>query len=299
MTSAEWPALPYSEWLDSYETLHLYTQVIGKIQLALSPHLNEWWHVAIHPWARGLTTGIIPYDGRLFEIMFDFTSHQLSLFDSTRAIRVIDLADRTVANFYALVLSKLDDLNIAVTIDPKPQEIDIATPFPEDTSHFRYDEPAIERFWRVLSRIVGVFEQFRSGFSGKASPVHFWWGSFDLNLTRFSGNLCSAPPHAGRMARIDCDEEHFSAGFWPGNATFPQPAFYAYSYPALPGIEKQSVQPKSATWNPSMGEFILPYDAIRSLSDPGQAILEFLQSSYEAIATLGKWDQAILERNVA
>ena len=295
----EWPALPYFEWLDTHETLHRYTQVIGKIKLVLAPFLNEWWHVALHPWAQGLTTGIIPYEGRLFEIRFNFVTHELTILDSIGGAVSIKLQDRTVAEFYVLVLSKLKELNIEVQIDPKPQEMEDTTPLDKDTSHFRYDEKAVERFWDVLQRVTGVFEKFRSGFSGKASPVHFWWGSFDLGLTRFAGKLCDPPPNSGRLARVDCDEEHFSAGFWPGDTRFPEPGFYAYIYPAPNNIDKQRIRPTEAAWNPNLGEFILPFETVRRSADPQLVILDFLTSTYEVSANVGNWDRGFLERKIS
>src|SRR5581483_12345559 len=293
-----WPQLPYEQWLPTYRTLHRYTQIAGKIKLALSPFLNEWWHAALFPRARGLTTGIIPFRGRLFEITFDCLGHNLTVLDSKGRMRSFELGDRSVADFYALLFATLEELDIEVAIDPTPQEMESTVPLNVDTSDFQYDRASVERFWNLLSRVAGVFEQFRSGFSGKASPVHFWWGSFDLNLTRYSGRGCSAPSHAPRLARIDCDEEHFSGGFWPGNEKFPQPAFYAYGYPAPKGIEGQRISPEGSKWDPAMGELILPYDTVRVSPDPEGAILKFLETSYRAIADLGDWDRAFLERTV-
>lgn len=293
-----WPSLDYSEWLDTYETLHRYTQVVGKVKLALSPFLNEWWHTALNPWARGLTTGIIPYDKGLLEIRFDLLSHKEELLFSDGTTYSRELAAMNIAENYAWVTSSLTEMGIVVHLNPTPQEMEDTLSLDTDTLHHIYNPSDAERFWRVISLVAIPFEKFRSGFFGKASPLHFWWGSFDLNLTRFAGRMCEPPPKSGRLARVDCDEEHFSAGFWPGDKRFPQPGFYAYSYPASKGVEKQIIRPAEAHWNPVMGEFILPYEVVRVSPDPERAILDFLNGTYEAAANLGNWNRAFLERKV-
>ena len=293
-----WPSLPYNEWLDTYETLHLYTQVAGKIKLALSPFLNEWWHVALALWARGITTGPIPYGTRLFEIRFHLVSHRVDIFDSAGNFHIIELTPRPVAEFYRLVLAHLHLMGIDVTIAPEPQEMENTIPLETDMVHRSYDRASVHHFWTILASISGVFEKFRSGFAGKGSPVQFWWGSFDMGVSRYSGRSCEPPPKANRLSRIGCDEEHFAAGFWPGNSKLPKPAFYAYGYPAVPGLERSSISPKEAYWNTDLGEFILHYDDVRSSAEPEKMILEFLQSTYELIANAGNWDRAFLERKV-
>ncbi len=300
MKPTSWPPLPYNDWLNTCETLHLYTQVVGKIKLALAPWLNEWWHVALTPWARGLSTGMIPYGHRLFEIRFDFISHSLEIQDSLGHSHTIELTPRPVAEFYTLVIGGLQEMGIEAAIAPAPQEMpEDIIPLDRDFEHHTYDRGAVGRFWQVLSQVSGVFEQFRSGFSGKASPVQFWWGSFDLAIARFCGRPCSAPPHAGRLARIGGDEEQFAAGFWPGDGRLRQPAFYAYSYPAFPQLSTTRISPNAAYWNAELGEFILHYENVRASADPERAILDFLTSTYEAVANLGKWDRAFLERKIA
>jgi hypothetical protein len=293
-----WPALSYNDWLDTHETLHLYTQVAGKIKLALSPFLNEWWHVALSIWGRGITTGPIPYQSRIFEIRFDLVSHKVEIFDSVGNFRTIELTPRSVAEFYRLVLSTLHDMGIEVTIKPAPQEMENTIPLETDEVHRSYDPVSVNTFWTIIASISTVFESFRSGFSGKQSPVQFWWGSFDLSVARYSSRPCDPPPHANRMSRIGCDEEHFAAGFWPGSGKLLRPAFYAYSYPSVPGIEHPSIAPNKAYWNADLGELILHYDDVRSSASPEKMILEFLRSSYELVANAEHWDREFLERKV-
>jgi hypothetical protein len=293
-----WPSLPYEKWVETCDTLHLYTQVAGKIKLALSPFLNEWWHVALVLWARGLTTGPIPYRSTVFEIRFDLVSHNVEILDSTGRTKTIELVPRPVAEFYKLVLSNLRSMGIEVTIAPEPQEIENAIPLETDTVHHSYDREAVGRFWTILASISVVFESFRSDFSGKASPVQFWWGSFDLAVARYSGKQCDPPPHANRLSRIGCDEEHFAAGFWPGGGKLLKPAFYAYGYPVAPGIEQTTILPKQATWNADLGEFILHYDDVRASATPETMILDFLKSTYELVANSLNWDREFLERKI-
>ena len=296
--NTQWPSLPYDEWLDTYETLHLYTQVAGKIKLALSPFLNEWWHTALAIWARGITTGPIPYGARIFEIRFDFVSHTAELLDSIGNFHAIELTARPVAEFYRLVMSHLHDMGIEVTVAPAPQEMDGSIPLGTDMTHRSYNAESVQSFWTLLAAISGVFETFRSGFSGKSSPVQFWWGSFDLSVSRYCGRPCAPPPKANRMSRIGCDEEHFAAGFWPGNSKLQKPAFYAYGYPAVPGLERSALSPKEAYWNADLGEFILHYDEVLASASPDKMILDFLTSTYELVANSGKWDRKFLERKV-
>ena len=298
MQNTSWPSLPYEDWRDTYETLHLYTQVAGKIKLALSPFLNEWWHTALAVWARGLTTGPIPYRNQIFEIRFDFISHKVEIFDSAGSVKTIDLVPRTVAEFYKLVLSSLREIGIEVFIAPAPQEMENTIPLETDTVHCSYDPESVNRFFTIIASLEGVFEKFRTGFSGKSSPVQFWWGSFDIAISRYCGRPCSAPPKANRMSRIGCDEEHYAVGFWPGSGKLLKPAFYAYGYPAAPGIEKSPLMPKKAYWNADLGEFILHYDDVLASPSPEKTITDFLTSTYEAVANSGHWDREFLERKI-
>ncbi|HEU4616978.1 MAG TPA: DUF5996 family protein [Gammaproteobacteria bacterium] len=295
-----WLDLPYSSWQDTCATLHLWTQVVGKIRLACAPWLNHSWHVALYLTARGLTTSPIPYGERVFEISFDFIAHTLAITTSEGATRNIDLAPRTVADFHAAVMSALAGLGLPVEIDECPCEIPNAIPFSRDTVHHAYDAEYAQRFWRVLLQADRVLKAFRTGFIGKSSPVHFFWGSFDLAVTRFSGRR--APLHPGgvpgladAVVREAYSHEVSSAGFWPGGAGIDYPAFYSYAYPEPPGFRTARVRPAEAAYSEQLGEFLLGYESVRAARDPDAAILEFLQSTYEAAAESGRWDRASLE----
>jgi hypothetical protein len=297
---AAWPALPYQAWQDSCATLQLMTQIVGKIRLAQTPWLNHSWHVALYVTPRGLTTSAIPHGARSFEITFDFIDHALVIAASDGAARRIALQPRPVADFFALVMGALDALGLPVTIDERPNEIADAIPFSRDTVHAAYDAEAVARFGRVLLQADRVFKQFRTGFLGKASPVHFFWGSFDLAVTRFSGR--TAPPHPGgvpalpdAVAREAYSHEVSSAGFWPGGGAVDYPAFYSYAYPEPDGFRAAPVQPAGAFYHEGLREFLLPYDAVRLAADPDAALLAFLQSTYAAAADAGGWDRAGLE----
>ena len=299
--SAEtWPDLPYERWKDTCATLHLWTQVVGKIRLAQSPWLNHSWHVPLYVTARGLTTSSIPYGERVFDIAFDFIDHALVLRVSEGGERRLPLRPRTVAEFYAEVMAMLDALRLSVRIDRVPNEIADAIPFDEDTKHSAYDPQYAQRFWRVLLQIDRVFSQFRTSFLGKCSPVHFFWGSFDLAVTRFSGR--TAPPHRGgvphmpdSVVREAYSHEVSSAGFWPGGTGAEYPVFYSYAYPEPQGFRAAPVRPAAASFNAVLAEFLLPYDAVRSAPDPDATLLDFLQSTYEAAADAAQWDRAALE----
>jgi len=297
---AAWPELPYAAWQDSCATLHLWTQIVGKVRLALTPWLNHSWHVTLFVTARGLGTPPIAYQGRDFTIEFDFIDHVLWLRTSDGHFRQIMLRPMTVAEFHADVLHALSELGIAVRIDDRPNEIPGAVPFSQDRTHASYDREFASRFWRVLLRSHDVFSHFRTGFLGKVSPVHFFWGSFDLAVTRFSGRR--APPHPGgvpalpdAVAREAYSHEVSSAGFWPGGGAIDYPAFYSYAYPAPEGFAAASVRPAQAFFSRELGEFLLPYEAVRTASEPEAALMEFLQSTYTAAANLAKWDRAALE----
>jgi hypothetical protein len=295
-----WPELPYAAWKETCATLHLWTQIVGKVRLAFTPWLNHSWHVPLYVTASGLTTSPIPYRDRAFEIVFDFNAGVLDLMTSDGARRQIALAPRTVADFYALVIAALAELGIAVRINELPSEIPDAVAFSQDRLHGAYDAEYARRFWRVLLQVDRVFKQFRTGFIGKASPVHFFWGSFDLAVTRFSGRR--APPHPGgapglsdAVMREAYSHEVSSAGFWPGGGGIDQAAFYSYAYPEPDGFRAATARPAGAAFNATLGEFLMPYDVVRTAPDPDAALLAFLQSTYEAAAIAGKWDRAALE----
>lgn len=295
-----WPDLPYPSWKDTCSTLHLWTQIVGKIRLVQTPWINHSWHVPLYVTARGLTTSPIPYSAGPFEIEFDFIDHVLWLRTCADRYRQIALKPMTVAEFYLAVFADLEALGIEVAIDTMPNEIPDAIPFGDDTLHRSYDSGAVERFARILLSAHAVFSHFRSGFLGKVSPVHFFWGSFDLAVTRFSGRR--APPHPGgvphlpdAVAREAYSHEVSSAGFWPGGGGIEEPAFYSYAYPAPEGLAAAKVEPDAAYFHKTLGEFILPYAAVRSARDPDAMLMEFLQSTYDASADLGRWNRADLE----
>jgi len=297
--SQPWPDLPYAEWRDTALTLQLWMQIVGKIRLALTPWLNHGWHVPLYVTARGLGTSPIPVAGEVLEIEFDFIAHRLFCRTSLGGERVLALEPRTVAAFYGRLLGLLAELGLEVAINPMPNEIPDPIPFPKDDRHASYDPAAAHRFWRALLQIDRVFKLFRSGFLGKASPVHFFWGSFDLAVTRFSGRV--APPHPGgvpglpdKVTREAYSHEVSSAGFWPGSDAFPQAAFYAYAYPEPPGFRERPVTP-AAGFDTVLGEFILPYEAVRTAASPDALLLDFLATTYAAAADCGNWDRAALE----
>jgi len=297
-----WPELPYTAWADTCATLQLWTQIVGKTRLTLTPWLNHSWHVTLRVSARGLITPLIPAGGRDLQIEFDFVDHVLWLRTSDGHARQIVLKPMPVAEFYAEYSLALAELGIAVTIDRMPNELADPVPFDEDTVHAAYDRDYANRFWRVLLRSQEVFTYFRTAFLGKASPVHFFWGSFDLAVTRFSGRR--APPHPGgvphlpdAVAREAYSHEVSSAGFWPGGSPIAYPAFYSYAYPAPEGFGAAAVKPAEAFFSKDLGEFLLPYDAVRTAADPKQALLDFLESTYAAAADLGRWDRGALECN--
>jgi len=300
MTQERWPALPAGAWRDTRATLHLWTQIVGKVRLALTPWLNHSWHVALYVTARGLTTSPVPDRGRMFQIDFDFIDHLLWIRVSDGEYRQVMLRPVTVAEFYDDVMIALRELGIVVAIDAMPSEIADAAPFEKDIEHKSYDAEYAHRFWRILVATHEVFARFRTGFLGKASPVHFFWGSFDLAVTRFSGR--HAPKHPGgvphlpdAVAQEAYSHEVSSAGFWPGGGGYDEAAFYSYAYPAPAGFADARVKPADAFWSKELGEFLLPYEAMRALADPDTALIEFLQSTYDAAADLGHWDRANLE----
>jgi hypothetical protein len=300
MPASAWPALPLAEWRPTYATLHRWTQIVGKIRLEQTPWINHSWHVALYASARGLTTGLIPHGSRAFEITFDFGVHRLDVQTADGCNAGFALEPMTVSAFYHQLLGLLDDLGLPVSIWPVPVEIsDDVAAFPDDDVHAAYDADAAERLWRILLDAHRVFTTFRTGFAGKVSPVHFFWGAFDLAVTRFSGR--TAPPHPGgapkladRVMREAYSHEVSSAGWWPGEG-LGEPAFYSYAYPAPPGFADAPVRPDAAYYHTGLAEFVLPYKAVRTADDPDAALLAFLQSTYRAAARLGDWDRAALE----
>jgi hypothetical protein len=298
--SAAWPALPYIGWQDTCTTLHMWMQIVGKIRLAQEPMLNQWWQVPLYVTATGLTTSAMPYQSRSFQIDFDFCHHALVIRTSDPQHREFALAPMPVADFYDRIMQTLRDLGIEVKIWTMPVEVADAIPFERDRQHKSYDADAAQRFWRVLVQADRLMKQFRAGFIGKVSPVHFFWGSFDLAVTRFSGR--TAPPHPGGMpnlgdwvAREAYSHEVSSCGFWPGNGGFGKAAFYSYAYPAPLGFADAELLPPQASFDRTLGEFILDYDTVRLSRDPDAMVLDFLRSTYAAAANAGKWDRAALE----
>ncbi|WP_407166756.1 DUF5996 family protein [Bradyrhizobium sp. ORS 111] len=297
---SRWPELPIAAWRDTAATLQLWTQIVGKIRLVKSPWLNHSWHVTLYVTPRGLTTSPIPDGDRTFEIDFDFIDHVLLMSTSDGPARQFALAGQSVASFYTTIMANLQDLGIDVTIDEMPNELPDPVRFSQDTQHASYDADAVRRFHQILVNCDRVFKQFRTAFLGKASPVHFFWGSFDLAVTRFSGR--AAPQHPGGVPHLPDAVAHeayshevSSAGFWPGGGAIDYPAFYSYAYPEPAGYRSTQVRPEAAFFSEALGEFVLPYDAVRAASDPDRALLDFLQSSYEAAAINANWNRDALE----
>ena len=295
-----WPDLPTAAWRETYATLHLWTQIIGKIRLVRTPWLNHSWHIALYVTVRGLTTSPIQDGAGTFQIDLDFIDHALRISISEGGRKEFALAGHSVASFYADVMAGLAELGIHVAIDEMPNELPEPIRFSQDQQHARYDPDAVRRFFRILTNADRVFKQFRTGFLGKASPVHFFWGSFDLAVTRFSGRR--APRHPGGVPHLSDEvageaysHEVSSAGFWPGGGAIDYPAFYSYAYPEAPGFRTAQVQPDTAFFSEALGEFILPYDAVRNAAQPDQTLLDFLQSTYEAAANAANWDRDALE----
>jgi hypothetical protein len=288
-----WPALPLQEWEPTYKTLHMWTQIVGKIRMELSPPQNHWWNVALYVNARGLTTSPIPYRGDAFELQFDFLNHRLELL-TPRSERAISLSPKSVAAFYREVFDMLRQEGLEVKIDTKPQEVPDPIPFEQDETHASYDPVYANRLWRILLSTDIVFKEFRARFIGKSSPVHFFWGSFDLACTRFSGR--QAPPRKGVITSEAYSYECSSVGWWPGGGDVAGPAFYAYTAPEPAGFGNQPARPAKAAYSNQVHEFLLMYDEVRRATSPADEILEFAQSTYEAGANLAGWDRRALER---
>jgi Family of unknown function (DUF5996) len=293
-----WPALPLAEWAETRDTLHMWTQIVGKLRLALSPLVNHWWEVPLYVSPRGLTTSAIPYPAGVFEAEFDFLTHVLRFTTSAGETKTIALAARSVADFYAEFLVAIASLGINAKIWPMPVEIPNPIHFDRDIQHAAYDPEYARRFWRILVSVDTILKEFRARFIGKASPVHFFWGSFDLAASRFSGRRAPERPNIDRVTREAYSHEVSSAGWWPGGGEITSPMFYAYAAPAPDGFGNAQVRPAKAFYHAQLSEFLLLYDDVRTASDPRATLIEFLQSTYEAAANLGHWDRAALERQL-
>jgi Family of unknown function (DUF5996) len=292
----DWPELPLEAWQDTYATLHMWSQIVGKVRLALAPRINHWWEVPLYVSALGLTTSAIPYPEGNFEVEFDFIHHRLTIKTSQNTAATVGLRPRTVADFYGEFMAALGSLGIAVRIWKMPVEIANPIAFDLDTQHASYDAEYANRFWRILASSEKIFTEFRARFIGKASPVHFFWGSFDLAATRFSGRRAPERPGADAVTREAYSHEVSSAGFWPGGGDIKGAAFYAYAAPEPAGFGSVPVRPAQAYYHPQLKEFLMMYDDVRKADSPREALLEFLQSTYEAAANLAKWDRKELER---
>lgn len=292
-----WPALPLESWIDTYQTLHMWTQIVGKVRLALSPRVNHWWEVPLYVNAVGLTTSPIPYPAGIFEMQFDFIRHQLCIETDHETQAIVELRPRSVADFYHAVMTSLNVLAIDVKIWTMPCEVPNPIPFDRDTEHASYDPEYAHRFWRVLVHCDSVFKEFRARFIGKASPSHFFWGSFDLAVTRFSGRRAPAREGADSITREAYSHEVISSGWWPGGNGINGPSFYTYAAPEPEGFSRQTIRPKKAFYDSNLNEFLLKYDDVRLSSSPRETLLNFMQSTYVAGATLGNWNRKELERN--
>ena len=291
-----WPALPFAEWKDTCATLHMWTQIVGKVRLELSPYLNHWWEVPLYVSARGLTTSAIPYSAGIFEVEFDFIEHVLRIETSAGETEVLELVPRSVADFYREFMASLKTLGIDVKIWTMPVEIPNPIRFDQDTVHASYDPVYAERFWRILVAVDTVFKEFRGRFMGKDSPVHFFWGSFDLAVTRFSGRRAPERPGADKVTKEAYSHEVSSVGWWPGGGDVANPAFYSYAAPEPAGFKDAPVKPAQASYSDQLKEFLLSYEDVRTAADPRAALLDFCQTTYEAAAKLANWDRADLER---
>lgn len=290
-----WPPLPLAEWQPTRDTLHLWTQIVGKLKIALAPFQNQLWHTSLALTARGLTTGPLPYRGGVLQADFDFHDHHLRLLCGDGRSQTVSLHPRSVADFYADVMHRLDLLGVTAQINPLPQELPAPIPFDQDTIHASYDPDAARRWWQIMTSAATVMWRQRSWFVGKASPVHFFWGSFDLTATRHNGEPAPPHPERGYIYRVAENEANWAAGFWPGSGAVDYPAFYAYMVPQPDGMPAAAIAPGAAFWHEEMREFLLPYDAVRTEADPEATLMAFLQSSYAACADLAEWNRAALE----
>jgi hypothetical protein len=290
------PTLPFDSWKDTLATLHMWAQIVGKVRLKLCPLVNHWWNVPFYITARGMTTSLMPYERRALEVEFDFIEHKILIETSEGRVVTMTMEPQSVADFYRKFMATLGELGVSVNIWTMPCEVLNPTPFEKDYVHAAYDPEAAHKFWRMLVWVDQIFKEFRAGFQGKVSPVHFFWGSFDLAVTRFSGRPAPERPGADSITREAYSHEVSSAGFWPGGGEIKGPAFYSYAAPEPPGFAEQRVRPQAAFYHPQMKEFLLMYDDVRTAASPKDALMEFLQSTYNAAADLGKWDRKSLER---
>ncbi|HEV2037726.1 MAG TPA: DUF5996 family protein [Candidatus Eremiobacteraceae bacterium] len=295
MNETAWPALPLAAWKDTRDTIHMYTQMVGKIKLALSPEEPEWAHTALFVTARGLTTGPMPLDERTLQIDFDFLAHRLAIHTCDGDTRTLELRPRSVADFYKELMALLHELNVDVTISPIPQEVPNPIPFDKDTMHSSYDAEYVRRFFRALSSIEAAFQQHRAPYRGRHTPIQLFWGGFDLAYSRYSGLPADPPPKANLIMRKAMDAQEIYAGFWPGDDRFPEAAFASYTYPRPANIESAAVKPAGAAWNEKMGLFVLRYEDVRTADSPRDVLRAFLSSTYEAGAKLAGWDRSRLE----
>ncbi len=294
--SEVWPSLPLAAWQETYHTLHLWTQIVGKVRLTLSPPVNHWWGVTLYLTSRGLTTSPMFFGSLAFEVSFDFLDQCMRIQTSDGRAKAVGLFPRSVADFYRELMAALRSLGIDVQICPRPQEVPNPIPFDQDEVHASYDADSAQRFWRILLQSERVFTAFRARFLGKCSPVHFFWGSCDLAVTRFSGRRAPERPGADRITREAYSHEVSSAGFWPGSGPIQEPAYYAYMAPEPPGLSTAPIHPSTAWYSPDVAEFLLRYEDVRTAEHPEAVLLDFLQSTYEAGANLAEWDRAALER---
>jgi len=292
----ELPALPFDSWKDTLGTLHMWTQIVGKVRLKLCPLVNHWWNVPFYVTARGMTTSAMPYQERDIEVRFDFIEHKLTIESSEGRDVTMALAAQSVAEFYKKFMAALGELGVSVHIWTTPCEVPNPMAFEQDNVHTAYDPQAVHKFWRIVVWVDQVLKEFRAGFRGKASPVHFFWGSFDLAATRFSGRVAPERPGADSITREAYSHEVSSAGFWPGGGDIKGPAFYSYAAPEPADFAVQRVRPQAAFYHPQMKEFLLMYDDVRAAASPKAGLMEFLQSTYDAAADCGKWDRKALER---
>jgi hypothetical protein len=290
-----WPALPYAAWTDTYETLHMELQILGKVRVALSPVEPEWAHIALYVSPRGITTGPVPSEVGLFEVEADLIDHQVVIRTAAGSVATVALTARPVAEFWVEFNAALRGVGVGAELSPVAQEVPDPIPFPDDTTHHAYDPEAAHRFWHILTLMEPVFSAYRGAFKGKVSRVQFFWGSADLTVTRFSGQPCTPPPGADLLARGTYDFEQMSVGWWPGDATFPDPAFYAYAYPKPDGIDQAQLPAPKAAWNDALGEFILLYDDVRTAPSPEAAIRQFLHAAYDACASRAGWDPGLVD----
>lgn len=290
------PALPFDSWKDTLATLHMWSQIVGKVRLKLCPLVNHWWNVPFYITARGMTTSAMPYGQRDIEVQFDFIEHKILIETSEGRVIAMAMTPQSVADFYQKFMAALRELGVSVNIWTMPCEIPDPIRFEQDHVHAAYDPEAAHKFWRILVWVDQILKEFRAGFQGKASPVHFFWGSFDLAVTRFSGRVATERPGADSITREAYSHEVSSAGFWPGGGDIKGPAFYSYAAPEPPGFAERRVRPAAAFYHPQMKEFLLMYDDVRTAESPKDALMEFLQSTYDAAADLAKWDRKSLER---